>query len=460
MPDEILQPVSVPLPKRIDYESVPVNGSLELYRGELKAQMGENETVNQGTVTLNLAGHPEVCFEMKHDLPFLSSGTGGSVSLTDYEGEPFSDFFMRQINHSTTPAENHFGGLFQEGGLLYHTYKSSGKHETLGKVEFALINFPFFLNGRAGEVGPASPEWSLYRIEFSFGKWKIAIEQFADAENKLREAKAIHGHALTHKCELRLADDKLFSSEEARKTLEALYWFLSFTAGRRIAFCLPTGLQYSDTVYWQEWNINSASKVHNYKNWFLPQMPSQSLTTSSLFYKVWQEQEKRDWLKATIGFYCVCNQGHAGIEFALTEVQTLLEMLCSVALMEENSLMSEASFEKLPATDRIRALRFWLNTPTAIPESLIELKAISKYLDAPEAITRIRNLIIHPTRKNRAERDKVSPLAIHDAWQLSLMYCELALLKLIGYSGAYNNRLGNPPMCIWSVTPWGTPPQP
>jgi len=50
-------------------------------------------------------------------------------------------------------------------------------------------------------------------------------------------------------------------------------------------------------------------------------------------------------------------------------------------------------------------------------------------------------LVAHPTSSNAAELQSVTPRARFEAWYLALWYVELALLKLLGYDGQYNNRL-------------------
>jgi hypothetical protein len=58
------------------------------------------------------------------------------------------------------------------------------------------------------------------------------------------------------------------------------------------------------------------------------------------------------------------------------------------------------------------------------------------WIDAPHAITEIRNSLIHPEHKRRGQFGK----AFYPAWELSQWYLELALLRICEYSGTYSNR--------------------
>ena len=155
------------------------------------------------------------------------------------------------------------------------------------------------------------------------------------------------------------------------------------------------------------------------------------------------------------GLHCAGNQSARGnVELQLAESQIALELLTCVAFLEENSLMSEKAFEGLDAADKVRVLLFWLGVPAAVPDRYAALKARETGADAPKAVTEIRNAIIHPTNSNGAKREKIDMNAVYEAWQLNLWYVELALLKLIGYSGPYSNRTTREITGASELTPW------
>jgi hypothetical protein len=72
---------------------------------------------------------------------------------------------------------------------------------------------------------------------------------------------------------------------------------------------------------------------------------------------------------------------------------------------------------------------------------LADLYAAFPTEDGPEAITRIRNLASHPTKQNLQKLHNYARGVRFEAWQLTLWYVEMVILKLLGHNGFYRNRL-------------------
>ena len=202
----------------------------------------------------------------------------------------------------------------------------------------------------------------------------VTLDQFPNLKQRLDEAEAVHGYVLTHVGALRRTDNKLFSPDNAEPVLEALYWFLSFVAGRRIAFVSPTGLRRLGYALWQQWNINIAFSVRVCRNWFSKPATQQCFSAAEQFYSCWSDSSKRGLQPFALGLYLACNCNHKGIELVLSESQIALEMLSWVALLEENSLVSEEELDKLNAAARLRSLLSWLGVQPSIPASFNNLQ--------------------------------------------------------------------------------------
>jgi hypothetical protein len=76
-----------------------------------------------------------------------------------------------------------------------------------------------------------------------------------------------------------------------------------------------------------------------------------------------------------------------------------------------------------------------LDIPTETPKILQMGKKIN-WLDAPHALTEIRNSLVHP----ESERGKYNEI-IFEAWKLSLWYLEMSILAICGYTEKYGNCL-------------------
>ena len=106
--------------------------------------------------------------------------------------------------------------------------------------------------------------------------------------------------------------------------------------------------------------------------------------------------------------------------------------------------MSAQEHDQLTAAAKLRALLKVLDITSESPRRYAALTAFAKKngkSDACEALTELRNGFVHANEKRRKvvfEAD--GRAAVFDAWQLSLWYQELGLLRLLRYQGSYRNR--------------------
>jgi hypothetical protein len=92
---------------------------------------------------------------------------------------------------------------------------------------------------------------------------------------------------------------------------------------------------------------------------------------------------------------------------------------------------------------KLRQLLQNCSIPLPIPAELTRLQAYCKaqgILDGPEALTRVRNALVHPTPSKRKLLQQ-EPGAAMDAWALALWYLDLIILNVCAYSGRYSNRM-------------------
>jgi hypothetical protein len=98
-------------------------------------------------------------------------------------------------------------------------------------------------------------------------------------------------------------------------------------------------------------------------------------------------------------------------------------------------MVSPDAFEQrgLTASNKFRLLASSMSIPTVVPEQLNRLKrntATNKpWYDAMEAITKLRNGLVHPG----STKHSVDDATYHDAWNFSLWFISLAILRLFNY---------------------------
>jgi hypothetical protein len=160
------------------------------------------------------------------------------------------------------------------------------------------------------------------------------------------------------------------------------------------------------------------------------------------FFSVWERSIWKVPLEEAIYWYLNANENPIAvpIDVGVILAQTALELLAWNYCVPDRKLVSPRAFGRggLSASDKIRLLLRSLDIPSAVPaecEELIKWQP-QKIKDAPDAITLIRNALVHPS----AERTRPE-VALRDAWTLSLWLIELAILRVCNYMGEYGNRV-------------------
>ena len=399
-------------------------------------------------------GHPVVRFALSNTPAVRVGGGEQKLNIPAFSCPLPSPAFTLQETFIVGQDSKEQSGILLGDGLVIRQLKEDGAQEPVGRMHFHLINFKHYWGEPLAQSHGDTVRGWKGRAVFLFGKYIVTLDRFREASERLEEAHLVNGYGFTHVGSMCRVDNKLFDPDKGAEALECLGWFFSFANGSYCPCVLPTGYRYLKQPLWQQWNMPHVSLNNSNQNWFSAIRSLECFQAADCFYKCWQDEAKRQWLKTAIGLYLASTRTTDNIELALANAQIPLEMLTWVALMEENSLMSEESFEKLPAADKIRALSFWLNVSTAIPHRLEELRQAMPGVDLPKAIVDLRNLLIHQTPQNRRKYLQVPEGAFYHAWQVNLWYIELTLLKLTGYSGHYFNRIGKPSEKSYDVLPW------
>jgi hypothetical protein len=132
-----------------------------------------------------------------------------------------------------------------------------------------------------------------------------------------------------------------------------------------------------------------------------------------------------------------------GVDAGIILAQTALERLAWAHCVEDRKVVSQEAFKPrgLSAADRLRMLTSTLGIPVEIPKTMKALcgRRGTKWADIPDAITAIRNALVHPYE------EKSPPTgAYYDGWRLSMWLLDLVLLCLCNHNGEYGNRIADP----------------
>lgn len=320
---------------------------------------------------------------------------------------------------------------------------------------FHLFNFPDFRGGQYQEVAPLGCALLVLESE----GWKISLQELP--EDATREAwdriKNESGCFLTHVVKMERKDGELFSGEDAQEQCFLLDNFLSFVNGGRCWPVCGVGLDASGGTTWK--TFASPRSVRPPYSWFNPFKASQAELLFPLFAKRWQQSEEwKDCLRSAIYWYLQANTsgGSPSIDAAIILAQSALERLAYHYLVVDRKMISGKGFDDLRASDRLRMLFSVCGIPNEITDATPNIcrsngtfKKDAKWMDAPHAITDIRNSLVHPVSKKKVHDCYV------DAWKLSLWYLELSVLALCGYDDTYTSRLTAKYVTESEKVPWG-----
>ncbi len=425
-----------------------------LYHGELliNENNGNNSKVI-GDIDFSYTPHPRV------EISFLSNSEIGS-SIWDFtllhpECNIPIDCLVKKSSYK--PEKQ----AFQILALIKSNPKPSNNLR-LTKVKFYLVNFPYVLGRPIKEINHTS--WQG-RYLLKTNEWKITIDALKDINNIEKYLKDNGCYAITHLCQIEKVDNQSFSVEEVEKQLECLYYFLSFASGIWVTPILFVGFDENERKVWECWEGYHVEN-HRYVFQWLPLSDVQGLEQCFKgFSERWNDPKWNEILEWLVYCYLESNKNSLFLEAVIPLQQIALEMLSNFLLDDADKVRLNKSGEEKDkqAHEKIRLLLSnHYQIPLTIPNKLTDLLKVSqeeKWEDGIEAITRIRNLIIH------LKLDSLKKLAIwrdteviYEAQQLGQYYLERVLLRICDYQGRYVYRFkqndwqdlkGEPFVGIW-----------
>ena len=304
---------------------------------------------------------------------------------------------------------------------------------------FHLFNFDNVFGTRRSGQQVGSVEYFIEHIDLICDQWNVELKSLPSTKDAIKKLKEESGYRLTHIASVRKADGTTFSGKDAQACLSSLQYFLSFAKG---GWCNPmcaVGFDELDNRVWELW---SPPREHwrTPTSWFDPQRRNQLAALYPTFMKKWENDDWSEALKEVIYWYLNANFPERGIDAGIILTQAAIERLAYEYVVKDKRLLLPDAFKGLRASDEFRLLFSSLGIPLDIPKETPEIARLSKvkgfnWLDAPHALTEIRNSLIHPNKKH------IQFSSASEAWHLGLWYLEMGVLAVCEYSGTYRNRL-------------------
>lgn len=309
------------------------------------------------------------------------------------------------------------------------------------RVVFHLFNFVDLRGTRRSTEQKGTMIHAIEHVDLTCDEWKVELKSLISTQENIKALKEEGGYRLTHIGCIQRADGTLFSGAGAYVCLKALRFFLSFAKG---SWCEPicaVGFDASGRRVWESWSSPRES-LSTTLSWFDPHNGSQLATLFTCFMKRWANDDWCDALQEVIYWYLNANFSSRGIDAGIILTQAAIERLSYEYSVKDKRLLTVKGFKDLWASDKFRLLFSSVKIPLDIPGETSELQRRAcnsqmNWLDAPHALTEVRNSLVHPEHKHRRQFNN----AYYEAWNLGLWYLEMGILAICGYSGTYGNRL-------------------
>ena len=413
--------------------------SMLIHQSPAEVCINQNTYTGNGEVRLQLLPRANIYFYgFFKGVPAkdaLSSGFGQteissfSINSRQFEGFRLSsggDIQSQEFNLKWCPRSEPINGVGDESTQMQ-------------LLMFHLFNFVDLIGTRRSTEQSGSTMYAIEHVDLVCDEWNIELKSLLSTQEDIKTLKEEGGYCLTHIGGIKKADSSLFSGKDAQECLSALRFFLSFAKG---GWCNPVcavGFDTSGNRVWESWS-SPKEPWHSPLSWFDPHNSSQLVTSFPGFMNRCKKDDWREAIHEVIYWYLNANFSSRGIDAGIILTQAAIERLSYEYAVKDKRLLTVNGFKDLWASDKFRLLFSSLRIPLEIPKETPALEKLAykfNWLDAPHALTEIRNSLVHPEHKKRGQLNS----AHYEAWNLGLWYLEMGLLAICDYSETYGNRL-------------------
>ncbi|MBX3584281.1 MAG: hypothetical protein KF810_20555 [Rhizobiaceae bacterium] len=301
-----------------------------------------------------------------------------------------------------------------------------------------ILNFPEFycLGGSTSDFQHANRR--LGRVVFRNSDWDIELQALPSTHAIVEQLKSKGGNAITHVARIIRADRRVFTCKQLEMIIHDLQRFLSFARGSWTSVFGTVGYDRNGNELYEDWSQRIATPWQVCRSWFDIHHGETLCAAFPGFVRLMHDPLLAKAGYAALHWYLRSNRAGEGpgVDGGLILSQAALEGLSMSVLSKAGVTLPR----KANAAERIRAACQHLKIRVEIPAFCKTMRLWHRqgaFSDGPEAITRLRNELVHPKRL----LPRKIPSAVPEASKLAQWYIEVMLLKLCGYQGVYSHRL-------------------
>lgn len=438
------KPLSIPKALSPRFITRSPNAPLRLFTGEIHVLLQSGrEVADTGTIELAWLPSPSIRFS----IPETDCGP-------DYDPQDIAEAKLEAPEIGLECAVTVLGIDFSEGGYRGMILDSPvvGQKDEVDQILFEIPNFYDYLGTPIREESKSHKGCRCGRLELRYNDFHLTLDSKPETHNFLKQLRAERAYGLTHTARISREAGKTIDFDSGKDLVSRMSWFFSFLRGQWCSPILPSGRR-GESEVWNLWKRPKASPwVAGKDSWFPGFYMSQAEIQTAMnrlfegFMEKWEDPIWNEPIQHATHWYVVSNLGEGGIEGAVILIQAALELLAWVYFVEEKNQFSNRKFDDAhlyPAKKKIELLLTEASIDQSIPASLQNLSsemALLKASDGPEAITNLRNALVHPKKSKRDRTTSVSASARYEIMQLGVWYLEMMLLFLFGYDGSYYSR--------------------
>lgn len=423
----------LPLELAPTYTTAEINGDIVLYDGSMEITQGAKSWVGDGTVRFEWLPYSHVAVRFHAVDPHAHLELAASKLRIGQLGVE-AEVTLRRVPFAfPRPSADPAVGVVHEIAW--------GTNVGCARLRFHLANLPLWIGNPVRiQDGGSAPK----RISLRCAEWDVTIDAIKFDSREHEELRQSRGNGLTHVGVVTRQDGAQFTLTSCEPLLDCIAYFLSFCRG---VWTRPILLSAEDDergVIGGRWASSFVDQYKSTISWVPSTEPSSSQIQEAFhgYAKAWFGNLWGDALRIVTQWYVESMSGAA--EKSIILMQAALEMCAWVRLVQQKNVLTKKDWKSKenPFSKKLRSLLSLNSIPHCIPPSLSSLMAYCSACsigDGPEAMTRIRNALVHPSPAKRA-RLRAHPRAVTEMWTLASWYMDLCMLNACEYRGRYSNR--------------------
>ncbi len=416
------------------FDSSEVNQDIELYRGAMRFTQGDKIAPGTGTVHLSWFPYPAIRFEAdtqpKERIEYFDDEPTQLELLDEWEGNPFRVFV-----NSTSAFSN--GAITPVRGTI-----EEWEHDAAVKLDHIVVHFINLKKFRGENISDGLTSY-VGRADLEFAGWQVQVDKIVkqDFHKNLKNAR---GYGVTHVGKISRNDKSEFSMEECEQIRDGLYHLCSFCSGSWAGPSMFVGNDESGKHVSHLWTVPRIIGFRDARNWFGDLIEFNMRDLFPGFMKKWTDVVWKKTVNSAIFWYVTANSPNISIENGIVLNHIAFETLSWTYLVEETKKVSSNDVSDMKAAQRLRQLLAEMGIPLDVPPNFSRLAAFAnsnEHCDGPQAVSLLRNAYVHPSPRNQKRLDRVGIDAKCEAWELSMYYLEMILLRIFDYNGQVSSRI-------------------